>query len=273
MDNRLIEVLDATRRLLRAVRWRGGRWPRDSTSFWAGYRTAGTLPAPGPDGAGKPSRLEAYFDANTDGPGLWKWRHYFPIYERHLGRFVGCSPVVVEIGVFSGGSVLMWHEFFGPGARLHGVDIEPACRAYETPVTRIHIGDQSSPAFWEEFKRAVPRIDVVLDDGGHEAHQQIPTLEALLPHLRPGGVYLCEDIHGPSHAFHDYIDGLSRALHAVAGSEDEFFAFAPSPAQAAIESVTSYPFVVVIEKQSAAPQGLEAPRRGTEWQPFYNQQP
>ena len=29
------------------------------------------------------SRLLAYFDSVIDGPGVWKSRHYFDIYERH----------------------------------------------------------------------------------------------------------------------------------------------------------------------------------------------
>jgi hypothetical protein len=34
-------------------------------------------------------RLWAYFTANNAGPGIWKWTHYFDIYQRHLGKFVG----------------------------------------------------------------------------------------------------------------------------------------------------------------------------------------
>ena len=37
------------------------------------------------------------------------------------------------------------------------------------------------------------------------AYQQMAPLEALLPHLRPGGVYLCEDVMSEYHAFHGYI--------------------------------------------------------------------
>ena len=36
---------------------------------------------------------------------------------------------------------------------------------------------------------------------GHTPEQQIVTLEEMLPHLRPGGVYLCEDVHGIHHDF------------------------------------------------------------------------
>jgi hypothetical protein len=213
-------------------------------------------------------KLESYFDAHTEGPGLWKWRHYFPIYERHLGKFVGRAPRIVEIGVFSGGSLLMWRDYFGDGTHVHGVDIEPACKAYAGPGISITIGDQSEPEFWKRFLADNPQFDVVIDDGGHEAVQQIPTLEALLPNLTPGGVYLCEDIHGPDHAFHAYIDGLSRNLNDV-GPRASGGGQEPSAFQEAIASVHLYPFVAVIEKRDARLERLIAPKHGTQWEPFY----
>src|SRR4051812_8731031 len=54
--------------------------------------------------------LRASFDAVTSGPGVWKWLHYFDIYHRHLERFVGKPVTIVEIGVYSGGSLSMWRS-------------------------------------------------------------------------------------------------------------------------------------------------------------------
>jgi hypothetical protein len=45
-----------------------------------------------------------------------KWRHCFAIYDRHFRKFVGRTVDVVEIGVFSGGSFMMWREYFGSQA-------------------------------------------------------------------------------------------------------------------------------------------------------------
>src|SRR5947207_11688241 len=33
--------------------------------------------------------LLAYFEAHRQGRGIWKWRHYFDVYHRHLAKFVG----------------------------------------------------------------------------------------------------------------------------------------------------------------------------------------
>jgi hypothetical protein len=205
----------------------------------------------------KPNPLEVYFDGHLEGPGIWKWRHYFSIYHRHLAKFRGEDVHVVEIGVFSGGSLGMWREYFGEASHIYGVDIDPACKAYESNGVEIFIGDQADPAFWREFLRRVPRIDVVIDDGGHLAHQQIVTLEALLPAMAPRGVYVCEDLHGPLNGFQGYVAGLAQHLNR--GDLSRF--------QQTVKSVHSYPFLTVIERHAAGGITFDDPRRGTEWLP------
>ena len=141
-----------------------------------------------------PGSLRQYFEAHADGAGIYKWTHYFDIYERHFGRFRGKPVHVAEVGVYSGGSLEMWKWYFGDAAQVTGVDIEPACSAYQDERTTIVIGDQGDRTFWRRFREHRPLIDVFVDDGGHFPEQQIVTLEEVLPHMAPGGVYLCEDI-------------------------------------------------------------------------------
>jgi hypothetical protein len=45
------------------------------------------------------------------------------------------------------------------------------------------------------LKRDIPRLDILIDDGGHEMEQQINTFEVLYPHITANGIYLCEDLH------------------------------------------------------------------------------
>jgi hypothetical protein len=33
--------------------------------------------------------LREFFDSRKQGPGIWKWNHYFDIYDRHFRRFRG----------------------------------------------------------------------------------------------------------------------------------------------------------------------------------------
>jgi hypothetical protein len=219
---------------------------------------------PPEDGEGLLNPLEVYLDRHAEGPGIWKWRHYFEAYHRHLAKFVGQEVRVVEIGVYSGGSLDMWRSYFGSDSCIYGVDIEEACKAYERDGVTIFVGDQGDYEFWRAFCRDVPPVDVVIDDGGHEPQQQIVTLESLLPHMRPGGVYLCEDIHGVENEFAAYASALVANLNAwQTGGK-------PTGFQSLVHSIHHYPFLTVIEKPATRRESFTAPKRGTQWQPFYN---
>lgn len=143
--------------------------------------------------------LLEYFE-NNPGRLMHKWVHYFEIYERHFARFRGRPVTVLEIGVFHGGSLQMWKEYFGPQARIFGVDILPACKTLEEDRISIHIGDQGDRAFLGSLRDAMPRPDVLIDDGGHRMQQQIVTFEELYPWVADDGVYLCEDLQTNYHA-------------------------------------------------------------------------
>ena len=233
--------------------------------------TRASAEASGNGESGSPNTLQSYFESHTEGRGIWKWNHYFEIYTRHLAKFVGREVHCLEIGVYSGGSLDMWKHYFGPGCVVYGVDVQPACQIYEDERTRISIGDQADRTFWKDFKEHYPVIDILIDDGSHKPEHQITTLEEMLPHLGPGGVYLCEDIHGNPHGFSSYIHGLAASLNAwVPNSRNPHgkLASSPTPFQAAIHSVHIYPYAAVIEKNSRPLAELVAPKHGTEWQPF-----
>lgn len=217
--------------------------------------------------------LLKYFDNHTTGHGIWKFVHYFDIYERHFSRFRGKEVNVLEIGVFSGGSLEMWKEYFGPRCTIYGVDIEPSCKTYENESVRVFIGDQADRTFWHRMKKEVPKIDIVIDDGGHAPNQQIVTLEELLPHVRPAGVYLCEDVTGVFNNYSSYIHGLAQQLNALNlqqnfDNHDRRQVCTTNLFQSAVDSVHLYPFVTVIEKTPLAVKELIAPKHGTQWEPF-----
>jgi hypothetical protein len=209
-----------------------------------------------------------YFQNHSEGPGIWKWEHYFEIYHRHFARFVGKKVDVLEIGIFSGGSLEMWHAYFGDQSHIYGVDIEPACKSYENDHVSVFIGDQADRSFWRNFRSKVPGIDIIIDDGGHSPEQQQVTLEEMLPHLRPGGVYLCEDIKGAFNRFASFATGLVNELNRQQNIPGPELTSSVSTFQSLIHSIHFYPFVAVIEKNDHPVAKLSGPRHGTEWQPF-----
>jgi len=138
--------------------------------------------------------LEKYFRENT-GNRIQKWMHYFDIYDRYFSRFRGADVNVLEFGVAHGGSLQMWKHYFGPKAKIYGVDINPHCKQLEEDQIKIFIGDQSDRQFLKSIADAIPKIDILIDDGGHKMTQQINTFEVLFPHIDKNGIYLCEDAH------------------------------------------------------------------------------
>jgi cephalosporin hydroxylase len=132
-----------------------------------------------------------------------KWVHYLDIYHRHLERFRGQPVTVVEFGVMHGGSLQLWREYFGPSARIVGVDINPECQKFEDADTRIFIGDQADRDFLMRVSEEVGPVDVLIEDGGHFPHQQLATFEVFYPRMTQDGCFIIEDLHTsywPSHS-------------------------------------------------------------------------
>jgi len=126
---------------------------------------------------------------------IHKWVHYFPIYERHFAPWRNKSLTFLEIGVARGGSVAMWQRFFGPMARIIGIDIEKHCKSYEGPGIFVRIGDQSDERFLQSVIDEFGIPDVVLDDGSHQMDHINATFDFLYPKLPKNGLYMVEDLH------------------------------------------------------------------------------
>jgi len=213
--------------------------------------------------------LLAYFNAHKEGAGIYKWMHYFDIYQRHFHKFVGREVHVLEVGIYGGGSLSMWREYFGENCHVYGVDIEPSCKAYSDEEAKVFIGDQADRAFWNKVRKAVPTVDILIDDGGHLPEQQRITLEEMLPHISSGGDYLCEDIHGDNNEFAAYLQGLANGLNFATAAEfpqhTADFALTTTGLQKTIHSIHLYPFVAVIEKRERNLDLLTSRKQGTQW--------
>lgn len=140
------------------------------------------------------SDLFDYFSDN-EGRLIFKWLHYFEIYERHFSAYRDKEITFLEIGVFHGGSLQMWKNYFGPKARIVGVDINPFCKTYEEENIHIEIGSQEDRDFLRELRDKYGPFDIVLDDGGHTMTQQVVSLQELYGHVKENGIYMCEDLH------------------------------------------------------------------------------
>jgi SAM-dependent methyltransferase len=139
---------------------------------------------------------------------IHKWKHYFPIYERHFSRFVNRDVVVIEIGCGQGGSLQMWKRFFGPHARIIGIDIDPRCASLAEDQIEILVGDQSNTQFLLGIIGQYGSPDIVMDDGSHMMEHVMTSFDTLYPLLARNGVYMVEDLH--TAYWDEYSGGLRR---------------------------------------------------------------
>ena len=124
-----------------------------------------------------------------------KYANYFHIYDSLLKKYRNKKIIFVEIGVFSGGSLFMWRDFFGKKAKIIGIDLNPDIKRFKKYGFDIIIGDQSSKEFWKKFFRKYGKVDVILDDGGHTNLQQSLTAIYTIPFIKNNGLLVIEDTH------------------------------------------------------------------------------
>ena len=185
--------------------------------------------------------------------------HYFDIYERHFNRFKQQQVSLLEIGVFQGGSLNMWRDYFGKDAKIYAIDINPECKQFEGPNTKIFIGSQEDPDFLGYVKSQIPKLDIVIDDGGHTMKQQIVSFENLYNYVDENGIYIVEDLHtsywrafegglGVKGTFIEYSKGFIDQLHQWHYNQSTISEFTKSTF-----GLHFYDSVLVIEKKPIAP--------------------
>ncbi len=118
---------------------------------------------------------------------------YLPIYERYFAPLRDEPIHMIEVGVNMGASIIVWLEYFQKG-KVSGVDIVPRTRPPESDRYHFFHGNQSDKDFWRVFTENTPKLDIIIDDGGHTSGQIETTFWSLWPHLKPGGYYCIEDL-------------------------------------------------------------------------------
>ena len=205
--------------------------------------------------------LREYFEQNP-GRLINKWMHYFDVYHHHFQRFRNRACTVLEFGVFHGGSLQMWRNYFGPQSRIVGIDINPRLRDLGETGIEIVIGDQGDRRFLRELAARYGPTDVLIDDGSHIMGHQIATLEELYAAVHPDGVILVEDTHTSywrehggglrnPFTFMEYAKRLVDELNAWHSHDPHSFASGPFTKTA--RSMHFYDSMVVIEKGAHEP--------------------
>ena len=129
---------------------------------------------------------------------------YDDFYSTYLDRFVDQQGSLLELGVWQGGSALLWHDLL-PMFKLHLVDIR----------------DEIHPSIWERMNKSRYNFtitdayttdcinlykslnpggyDIIVEDGPHTLYTQMFTIKEYTKLLKKGGVLIMEDIQDFNH--------------------------------------------------------------------------
>lgn len=120
---------------------------------------------------------------------------YCPLYEQLLSSYIEKECTLMEMGIGGGGSLKMWRRWL-PKSKVIGFERdENTCqRAIEASNDyEVVQGDQSC---LEDLRKVAKGrfFDIIVDDAGHNANEQLVAFHYLFDHVYPGGWYIIEDI-------------------------------------------------------------------------------
>ena len=212
------------------------------------------------------------------GSDKWGGRWYTPHYQKHFAPYRDLPVKVLEIGIggydaidAGGESLRMWKHYFRRGL-IYGLDIFTKTGIEESRLSVVQ-GDQGDPRFLDSMARRLGPFDIIIDDGSHMSHHVITSFNALFPHVRPGGIYVVEDLAtaywptwggdpDPSAQYKtitmikDLLDGLHHQEQ-IRSADDQ-----PTATESTITGVHVYHNLALIEKglntEQGAPEWLKA---------------
>lgn len=119
---------------------------------------------------------------------------YGAFYEILLKPLRECARNVLEIGIRGGTSLCAWADYF-EHAHITGLDIEDwGANVVGRERERITMLIMDATSEQTPSRVDAKEFDFILDDGSHHVEDQIAALRVWGPHLRPGGVFIIEDI-------------------------------------------------------------------------------
>ena len=129
-----------------------------------------------------------------DGQHTRKPPTYLDIYQSLLAPFRDRPISLLELGVHSGHSLLLWREYL-PKAHIAGLDL----RAPPENVTGLDnvtyiCGRQEDRAVLDRTVAAHGPFALIVDDASHVGRLTKASYLHLIDHLKPGGLYIFEDI-------------------------------------------------------------------------------
>ncbi|MGE4302349.1 MAG: class I SAM-dependent methyltransferase [Victivallaceae bacterium] len=136
--------------------------------------------------------LQELFDRHKTDKG--SVHSYAATYEMLWNEKRHDTSSILEIGIWRGGSLRAWLEYF-PNAEVFGIDSSPGAveaASHIEGVTPILCDVKNAERLAALLGKR--KFDVVIDDASHKREDVIAAIEFFMPRLMPGGMLVIEDV-------------------------------------------------------------------------------
>ncbi len=140
------------------------------------------------------------------------WHNYTRLYDTLFSDMVGKGISIFELGLGTnntsfqsnmgedgrpGASIRAWKEYF-INAQVRGADIDRDILFEEDSIKTFYCDQtdhDSIAAMWADPELSGMQFDIIIDDGLHEFRANMIFLANSINKLKPGGIYVVEDIY------------------------------------------------------------------------------
>lgn len=137
---------------------------------------------------------------------------YLPLYDTLLKSKKDTAKNVLEVGIFSGGSIKLWHDYF-TNATVYGLDISPIDKIWdgiknnERIILHASTNAYDTNFFNVNFLNKGIKCDFMLDDGPHSLDSMLQFIKLYSQIMTDDGILIIEDVQDWS-----WIDTLKNAV-------------------------------------------------------------
>jgi len=124
---------------------------------------------------------------------------YDKIYDSIFKPYVDKEGSLLEIGVYGGGSLLLWQEYFNK-MKIIGLDIQnivpyTVFEMYNPDRVKYFLEDAYSDETINFLKRNnLDKYDIIIDDGPHTEESQLRFVDLYLRMVHKNGLLVIEDV-------------------------------------------------------------------------------
>jgi hypothetical protein len=123
---------------------------------------------------------------------------YLDLYEKLLFSKKETAKNILEIGIFDGGSIKLWHDYF-QNATIYGLDVKKISETWDGIKNNKRIQLGSFDAYNEKFFKSQLlnkniKFDMMLDDGPHTLESMKRFIKLYSQVMTNDGILIIEDI-------------------------------------------------------------------------------